>query len=175
MGIAAQTLDDLHSLAQASSQFAHSGVGVDLQAVLLTDGRHPVAHARRLQPTFLAKGDVLPHRELVDQAEVLVDHGNAQGGRGQRVVNGARLAVDANRPGIRQHEADEHLHQRGLACSVFAQDAVDAAPVQGQVNVIAGDYSPEPLGDADEFDRRHRGVRPPGACQFGRCVGHPPP
>ena len=77
--------------------------------------------------------------------------------------------------GIGQNQPDEHLHQCGLAGTVLTQDAVDTPPVQGQVDLIAGDDPPETLGYAGEFDRRHRGVRPPGACQFGRCVGHPPP
>ena len=90
-------------------------------------------------------------------------------------MNGARAAVDEDRPGVGQHQADKHFHQRGLARPVLSQDAVDSAPVQGQVNLVAGDDAAEALGYSNEFDRRRRGVNPPGAGHRGRGVGHPPP
>jgi len=52
---------------------------------------------------------------------------------------------------------------------------VNAAAVQTEVNLIAGDDTSEPLGYPGEFDTGRRGASPLGACHFGRCLGHPPP
>ena len=75
--VAAQALDDLDPLAHAGGQVGDAVVGIDLQAVLLADLADAPADARRVEPAGVAERDVLPHRQRLDQAEVLVDHGDA--------------------------------------------------------------------------------------------------
>ena len=78
--------------------------------------------------------------------------------------------MQSDLPGVGQDQADQHLHQRRLAGPVLAEDAVDPAAVQREVDVVAGDDPPEPLGDVDEL-RGGRGVGRPARAVIGR-LGH---
>ena len=49
-------------------------------------------------------------------------------------------------------EAVEHVHQRGLAGAVLAEQAVDLAGLDREVDVVVGDQVTEALGDAAEFE-----------------------
>ena len=103
-----------------------------------------------------AEHDVLQHRERLDQHEVLVHHADA--GRDRRVggVDGGLLAVDADRAGIGLVEAVEDRHQGRLAGAVLADDAVDRALGDGEVDVLVGVDRAEALVDADQLDRRRQ-------------------
>jgi hypothetical protein len=48
----------------------------------------------------------------------------------------------------------EDLHQGRLAGPVLADDGVDLTGQDGEVHVVVGDHSGEPLGDSPELDRR---------------------
>ena len=78
VGIAAQALDDLDPLAQPGGEVADEGVGIEAEPVALADLADEVAGRAAVEPAALAEGDVLPHAELVDEAEVLVDHADAE-------------------------------------------------------------------------------------------------
>ncbi len=86
-----QAPDDLGALALASGQRRDDGEWVDTEAVALAEARR---HARapccgRERPG--SPSDVLPDRERLHQAVVLVHHGDAEVRRGHRAVDGHRL------------------------------------------------------------------------------------
>ena len=101
------------------------------QAVLLADLADPLADVPRVEPADVAERDVLPHRQRLDEAEVLVHHGDAAArpaSIGSTMLH--LLAVQPDLPGVGQHQADQHLHQRRLAGTVLAEDAVDPSAAQ---------------------------------------------
>ena len=61
---------------------------------------------------------------------------------------------DLARVGLVQPEHD--VHQRALAGAVLAQQAVDLALVQRQVDVLVGDHAGERLGDPADLEHRCR-------------------
>ena len=57
---------------------------------------------------------------------------------------------------VRLLDAVQRLHQRRLAGPVLADDGVDRAVPDQQVDVFVGDDAREPLGDALQFDSERR-------------------
>ena len=94
VGIAAQALDDLDPLADPGGEVADDGVGIEAEPVALADLADEVAGRSAVEAAALAERDVLPHAQLVDEAEVLVDHADAEGGGRLRVGDPLPAAVD---------------------------------------------------------------------------------
>ncbi len=182
LGAAVERLQDFDALLEADGQFLDDRVGIDLEPVLaLEPGQFGARLGDRSAEEGIALGaenDVFKHGEVFDQHEVLVDHADADRdgvvGRADR----RRLAADADLAAVGLVEAVEDRHQRRLAGAVLADDAVDRAAGNLEVNVAIGVDRAEALVDADEFDRRVRHApsrvfyrlvkltsMPPKACQ----------
>ena len=96
--------------------------------------------------------DVLKHGERRDQAEVLEDEADARlAGLGRRVDHG-RNAVDQDLALVGDVDAVERLGERGLAGAVLAEQGVDFAAVQLEVDRVVGDQRAEALGQAADVD-----------------------
>ena len=68
--------------------------------------------------------------------------------------DGHRLVVDVDLPLVGEIDAGEHIHQRGLAAAVLAQQGQDLAFVQFKVYIfVCDDLAAEPLGDVLHSDR----------------------
>ena len=85
---------------------------------------------------------------------MLVHHADAGGDGRLAVADGDRIAVDADLAAVGLIEAVEDRHQRRLAGAVLADDAVDRALGDGQIDILVGVDRPEALVDAHEFDGR---------------------
>ena len=100
----------------------------------------------------MAEHHVLGDGEDGDEHEVLVHHADA----GVHRVAGAgevlHDVVEQDLALVGLVQAVEHVHQRRLARAVLAEQAVDLAGLDGEVDVIVGDEGAEPLGDAAEFE-----------------------
>ena len=92
-----------------------------------------------------------------DQREVLVDHAEAGGDRVARRAERHGLAVDADLARVGLVEPGQDVHERALAGAVLAEQGVDLARPQVEVDVVVGDDAGEALDDAAHLDRR-RGV-----------------
>ncbi|MGX1250661.1 hypothetical protein RKD48_003172 [Streptomyces ambofaciens] len=178
-GAAVEDLEDLHALAGGDAQLLDEDVGAHPEAVPLGDLLDPPAGPGADAVELLAAEDhVLQDREVVGEHEVLVDHADAAhdgvGGRGE----GHLLAVDRDGALVRLLHAVEDLHQGRLAGAVLADEGVDGALADGEVDVVVGHDSGEALGDPGEFDGGHRFVdrrfrrraagRVDGALSWGR-------
>ena len=100
---------------------------------------------------FGPQDDVLQHRELVGQHEVLVDHPDASvdGFRG-----GGELhlgAVDQHLTLIGRLHPVEDLHESRLAGPVLAHYGVDLALSDTEVDMVVGHNAGEALSDADQL------------------------
>ena len=104
--------------------------------------------ARRLDPEH----DVLGDGEDGDQHEVLVDHADPGRDRVARVVEGDGLAVDEDLALVVLVQPVEDVHQRRLAGAVLAEQGVDLAGLDRQVDVLVGDDPGEALRDPAELE-----------------------
>ena len=68
------------------------------------------------------------------------------------VLIDGRLAADADLAAVGLVEAVEDRHQRRLAGAVLADDAVDGAARDLQIDVAIGAHSAKTLVDADQLD-----------------------
>ena len=119
---------------------------------MLADLADSLAGCGHVEPAGVAQHDVLPDRQRLHQAEVLVDHADPAGRGIVGIPYLAALAVHLDGPAVGKHQSYEHLHQRGLARAVLAEDAVYLAAVKSQVDLVAGHDGPERFGDGGETD-----------------------
>ena len=81
--------------------------------------------------------------------------------------NWTGLTVEQDLAFVRQGQAVQDVHQRGLARAIFAEQSQHFARVQLQVDVVVGDQATETLDDPARFENwrgsavGHTGCRPP--------------
>ena len=98
-------------------------------------GVQPTAIDQHAQPGRLAaQQDVLGHREVRRQRQLLVDQPDAQPVGLGRVADLDRPAVHLDRAGVGPHDAAQHLDQRRLPRAVLAQQGVDLAGPQVEID-----------------------------------------
>ena len=150
---------ELDQLLQAERQGSDARAGVDIDAealeMLAGDARHLApahdAHAvRRLE----AEKHVLGDRELGADRQLLVHHADARVARVARRAEVHRPAVEAHGALIFGVHACDDLHQRALAGTILADEAMHLALAQGEVDALEGDDSAERLGDARQLEQR---------------------
>ena len=151
---AVEHLDDLHRLLFGDRHLVDLLHRVDLKAVLLADLLD--APRRLLQaetPAVLkTEDDVFGGGEDINQLEVLVNHADAVCKCVLRRTDDDRLPVDEDLARIREIDARDHVHQRGLAAAVLTEDGEDLAAVDLQADVVVGDDAAEGLRDPAQLD-----------------------
>ena len=103
-----------------------------------------------------AEHHVFEDGERRHQHEVLMHHADAVADRLARGADSDRLAVDADLAFVGFVEAIENRHQRRFAGAVLADDAVDHAALDDEIDVVVGVNRAEALVDADELDGGRR-------------------
>ena len=132
--------------------------GIDLEAEPLAELADPLAgllpvEEDRVGHRLLAEQDVLGDGQDGDQHEVLVDHADAAGDgvrRARRSVTG--VAVEQDLALVRAGQPVEDVHQGGLAGAVLAEQGVDLAGPDVEVDVVVGDDARIALGDAAHLE-----------------------
>ena len=66
------------------------------------------------------------------------------------------LPFDRDGAGIGLVDAEQDVHQRGLAGAVLAEQAEDLAGAEHEVDVVIGAHAAKALRDAAHFDERRR-------------------
>ena len=84
---------------------------------------------------------------------MLMHHADAVADRLFRRADAHERPVDANFAGVRFIEAVKDRHQGRLAGAVLADDAVNDAALDLEVDVVVGVNRAEALVDADQLDR----------------------
>ena len=102
-------------------------------------------------PVSAPEDDVLGDGHRVDEHEVLVDHADAQRDGIVRPPDLADLAVDQNLAAVGRVEAIGDPHGRRLARAVLADDGVDGAGLDRDVDVVVGEDAAETLRDVSEL------------------------
>ena len=111
-----------------------------------------------------AERDVLGDGQIVEQREMLEHHADAERARLRRPGQHDLLAHPAQFARRRLHEAVHDLDQRRLAGAVLAEQRVDFAGEEFDVDGIVGEERAVALGDADSLQQRfspaHRESKP---------------
>ena len=167
-GVAVERLEDLDPLLPADRQRADLGLGVDLEAeppAELDDppvGLVPVEE-EAVGHRLLAEEDVLGDGQDRDQHEVLVDHADAAGDGVGRAGDPDRRPVEQDLALVGRGQPVQDVHQGRLARPVLAEEGVDLARVDLEVDPVVGDHARIALRDATHLegwsDDRFRRVR----------------
>ena len=118
---AVEHLDDLNGLLLRNGHIVDLLIGVNVETVLVADLLDLFACFGQVELAFKAKDDILRCGEEIDKLEVLVDHADAVL---ERVLGGGdrhRFAMNVNLSLVGEVDAGEHVHQRGFAAAVFAE------------------------------------------------------
>ena len=159
LGVAGEGLDDLHALLHADGEVLDEGVGVDVEAEALGDLGDALAGLGEVERAgeaggLVAEHDVLGDGEDGDEHEVLVDHADAGRHRVAGTGEVLDLAVELDLALVGLVEAVEHVHQRRLAGTVLAEEAVDLAGLHREGDRVVGHHAAEAFGDASQ-DESH--------------------
>ena len=177
VGLAVQRLQDLDPLLVADRKLLDRLVGIDLQFVFRGQLAQAGPRARQgwaQQRAVLGpEDDIFQHGEVPYQLEMLEYHADARADRGHGIGDLDRLAVDQNLAAIGFVEAVQDRHQRRFPGPVFADNAVDRALLNRQVDVLVGLNRAECLRNPPQLNGRRDGmggrIRPPS---FGCVVAH---
>ena len=87
-----------------------------------------------------------------------MDHANAVGNRVVGAANLDRLPIDQDLTRVALVKAVEDLHQRAFARAIFAQQGVDLAGLDGQIDLVVGQNAGEAFGDFAHFKQWRHGL-----------------
>ena len=161
LGAAVERPQDLHALLLADGDVADPRLGIDAQAEAVRQLAHAPGRRLGVEQHALARlggeDDVLRHRHHRHEHEVLVDHPDPEVDRLPRRLDRHGLAVEQELALVRPVEPVEDAHQRRLARPVLAQQRVDLAFSQVEVDAVVRDDRAESLGDPAQLERE-RGI-----------------
>ena len=151
-GIQAECLRNLHELLGSQRQGAKALGRVHLEPHAIQDLERPSPHGPPIQQPAPARlspqEDVLLHRQVVTQAELLMDEADPRRHRLARPVEAHRLTPKPELPGIRRVDPGQDPHEGALARTVLAHDRQDLAGSSHEVHALQGLNAPERLGEA---------------------------
>ena len=150
---AIERLDDLDRLLLGHGHIVDLLVRVEVEAVALADAADARGRGLEIELFLETERDIFSGSEDVDQLEVLVDHADAVAVGIARGADDDLLAVDEDLSLVGEVNAREHVHERGFAAAVFAEQRQDLAPVDIEPDAVIGDDGAEALGDVAHFDR----------------------
>ena len=104
--------------------------------------------------TVLVDEDVLGHAQVRDERELLEDGGDTGHPSGVGVVEADRLTEEGDTPLVGVLSASDDLDERGLASAVLAEQGMDLARVDRQVNVVESLDTGVVLADVDGVEQR---------------------
>ena len=148
-----QAADDLDALAHAHRQPGHPRRRVQRQAVGLRDGADCAGEPAPCGVRRQRQRDVLGDGQPLEQREMLEDHADAERARFGRVAGRRRPAIPAHRTRIRLQRAVEDFHQRRFAGAVLAQQRMDLACANGEVDTVVRNRAAKALDDAARLQK----------------------
>ena len=179
---AVKHLDYLKGLLFGDGHIVDFFIGIDLEPVARADIRHLAANVPEVETEALVQAEdyVLGGGEHVHELEMLMDHAYVQVECVLGGIDRDGNAVDPDMPLVGEIDPGKHVHERGLAAAVLAEQGKYLALIDRHVYVVVDRDRPEMLRYAYELDRgllllrgllglrlRNRGRRllPPGFLQ----------
>ncbi len=168
-----ERLGDLDDLLVRDREVADGAPRVDVEPEPVEEvARPPVQTGPCDDGRQLPHEDVLGHRKVGGERRLLVDHRDAARGRDPRVEALLGLAADQDLPGVSRDLAGQNPHQRRLAGPILAEQRVDLAGRDVEVDGPQGPHPSEGPRDAFELDE----VRHPTVPIRSKATGsHGPP
>ncbi len=155
-----QAAHDLDALALADRQPPDLAPRVERQPVGAREFGDPLGHRRHRHLVIDRQGDVLGDAEVVEQREMLEDDTDAERARRARVGQRDGLALPEDLAGVGLQQAVEHLDQGRLARAVLAEQRVDLAGVDAEVDAVVGDQRAKALDEVAGLHQRAGGRWP---------------
>src|SRR5829696_4308837 len=168
-----QAADDLDPLPLAGRKGPDRPIGLQPEPVAAADLVEPPAHRLERGGAGERDGDVLGDGELVEEREVLEHHVDAEAARLDRRADAHRPALPGDLARTRLDHAVEDLDEGRLAGAVLAEERVDLAAPDREIDAVVGKKPAVALGDAAERDEgspapvRSRGHRITGPSTSG--------
>ena len=159
VGIGGDGARQPHALLHAAGQFGrrqHGDICIEADLGELLDGDVARLAARHAAALDQAEGDILPHRQAVEERGRLEQHAEFPQHRVARAAANARhiLAIDEDLALVGPEDA-EHAFDHHRFAGARAADHHQRFPgIQGQVDAVEHDLAAEALLDAPEFDLR---------------------
>ena len=159
-----QAADDLDALALADRKIVHAAVGIERQAIGLARPRRSatssaVAAAGSSTASAMFSATVRASNSEKCWNTMPMPSRRAKFGLGMRIG----LALPADLAGIGMQHAIDDLDQRALARTVLAEQGMDLAGQDLEIDAVVGEAAREALDDTLEREKRN-GRR--------RCFGH---
>ena len=124
----------------------------------------PAIEEDRIGHRFLAEEDVIGDGQDGHEHEVLVDHADSAVDGISRVTDDDGLAAHTDLALVRCGQPIEDVHEGGFARAVFAEQRMDLAGAQVEIDAVVGGDARIALDDAAHLERQGRGV-------LGHCSG----
>ncbi len=155
-----ERLEQLDALLLAHREVLDAGRGIDRQLQLFREGADARLGGLQVEGEGGAgldpQDDVLGHRHRLDQHEVLVDHADAEGDGVVGARDAAHLAVDQHVARVGRVEAVGDAHGGRLAGAVLADEGVDGARLDLEVDAVVRQDAAEALGDVAKLQHALR-------------------
>ena len=137
-GVLEKRPHDLDALALADGKVRDMGLRIERQAVGARQRRRLVRHFGKRNAGRQGQCDVLCDRQRLEQRKMLEDHADAKPAGGAGARNSHRLALPDDLAARRRKNAEQHLHQGGLAGAVLAEQGMGFTGLDGEVDAVAG-------------------------------------
>ena len=105
-----------------------------------------------------AEKQILRHRKIRQQVDLLIDGGDARIDRSLGRPRRDLDAVEANDARVAREHAGDHLDQGGFAGAVLAEQRMDFAGPQREVDTLQRAQRAKTLGDPANLQQRRRGI-----------------
>src|SRR5260370_20506391 len=136
----------------ADREIGDAAVDVDIEIDRGKPFARLVAHRRVVEKSiaddFMAEEQIGRDVEARYEIELLVDRGDSGGLRFARIAERDGLAVDLNLSLVRQMRARQDVHQRRLARAVLAEQRMDLAGIEREIDAAQRPRAAKTLGDS---------------------------
>ena len=152
--VARERLENLDALLLPDRQLVNAGRRIDTNPEALRRIGPTAAGLVQVEthPARPSEGKVLRDGHRPHQSEVLRDHPDAGPDRVARRADRLQLAVDPDLTGIRVRQPVGDAHDGRLARAVLAEQRVDLAATDIEVDAVVGDEVSEPLCDPAQLE-----------------------
>ncbi len=146
-----QRAHDLDSLPLADAERRDDPARIELEVI---EVEHLVELGEQLalgMPRVKTERDVLQHRQRLKQREMLENHADAEAARGAGIGDSDRRAIEQNLAFVRRLDPVNHLDEGRLASPVLAEQRMNLARLDLEMDVVVGAHAGERLADADQL------------------------
>ena len=142
---------DLDALAFADAQRRDDAARIELEVVGF---EHPIEFGEqfaRREARVEAERDVFEHRHRFEQREVLEHHADAEATSRARIGDADGRAVKDDLALVGREDAVDHLDQGRFSRAVLAEESVNLAGLDAQIDVVVRADAWKGLADAGEL------------------------